>query len=309
MSEPRTAAEWLDDVLMRVVRYVKRVFDPQPIIRLELVRILAPLAIVGFMSSRILHADDWLSDAGFHVPAIDNDWRQAVAGFPTLPVWAAWTVAIGLAVSGLAVAAGALTRVSSGVFAVLLLWVALADRLAAFTVSKISPVVVLALFLSPAGARWSVDAWRRKRRDPSWQAPTHVSWGSVRFFQFFLPIFYLASGHAKWDGEWRSQPYLLYSHLHDSYQTWVSWVLANYMPAVMWTVLQGITLGFEVLAPVWFVPPWTRPFAFLWGVGMHAMIGLMFGPVIWFSLLLISLLVGSYGPTPWIQRQLERTGL
>jgi hypothetical protein len=302
MTEPRTASEMLDGIVMRV-------FDPQPIIRLELVRILAPLAIVGFMSSRIIHADDWLSVAGFHVPAIENDWRQAIAGVPALPVWAAWTVGILLVVSGLAVAAGALTRVSSAIFAVLLVYVALADRLASFTVSKISPAIVIALLLSPAGARWSVDAWLRKRRDPSWRPPTHVSWGSVRFFQFFLPIFYLSSGYAKAHGEWLSQRYLLYSHLHDSYQTWVSWLLANYMPAFLWTVLQGITLVFEAGAPVWFALPWTRPFAFLWGVAMHAMIGLMFGPVIWFSLLMISLLVSSYGPTTWIQRQLEKTGL
>jgi uncharacterized membrane protein YphA (DoxX/SURF4 family) len=301
VSEPRTASDVLDTIVMKV-------FEPQPIIRLELLRMLAPLAIVGFMSSRIIHADDWLSDAGFHVPAIDNDWRQA-AGVPPLPVWAAWSVAIALALSGLAVVAGAFTRWTSGVFAVLLVYVALADRLAAFTVSKISPAIVIALCLSPAGARWSVDAWLRKRRDPKWQRPTHASWGSVRFAQFFLPIFYLSSGYAKARGEWLSQPYLLYSHLHDSYQTWVSWLLGNYMPAFLWTVLQGITLVFECGAPVWFALPWTRPFAFLWGVAMHAMIGLMFGPVIWFSLLMISLLVSSYGPTAWIQKQLEKTGL
>jgi uncharacterized membrane protein YphA (DoxX/SURF4 family) len=301
VSEPRTASEVLDGIVMKV-------FEPQPIIRLELLRILAPLAIVGFMSSRILHADDWLSDAGFHVPPIDNDWRQAT-GLSPLPVWAAWTVAITLALTGLAVAAGAFTRWTSAVFAILLVYVALADRLASFTVSKISPAIVLAVCLSPAGARWSVDAWLRKRRDPKWQPPTHVSWGSVRFFQFFLPVFYLSSGYAKAHGEWLSQPYLLYSHLHDSYQTFVSWFLANYMPAFLWTVLQGITLVFECGAPVWFALPWTRPFAFLWGVAMHAMIGLMFGPVIWFSLLMISLLVSSYGPTAWIQKQLEKTGL
>lgn len=301
MSEPRTASDVLDGIVMKV-------FEPQPIIRLELVRILVPLAIIGFMSSRMLHADDWLSDAGFHVPPIDHDWRQA-AGVEPVPVWAAWSIAIALLVSGLAVAAGAFTRWTSAVFAALLVYVALADRLAAFTVSKISPAIVIALCLSPAGARWSVDAWLRKRRDPKWVPPTHASWGSVRFFQFLLPIFYLSSGYAKARGEWLTQPYLLYSHLHDSYQTWVSWLLGNYMPAFMWTVLQGITLVFECGAPVWFALRWTRPYAFVWGVAMHAMIGLMFGPVIWFSLLMIGLLASSYGPTAWLHKQLEKTGL
>jgi leucyl/phenylalanyl-tRNA--protein transferase len=42
--------------------------EPQPALRLELVRIVAPLAILGFMSSRIAHADEWIGDGGFHVP-------------------------------------------------------------------------------------------------------------------------------------------------------------------------------------------------------------------------------------------------
>jgi hypothetical protein len=257
------------------------------------------------MGVRLIHADDWLSDAGFHVPATIPDWRQAV-GLPAVPVWLAWTIGAGLVISALAVSVGAFTRIATGVLAALLIYVALTDRLAAFTVSKISPVVALALFLSPAGSRWSVDAIRRKRKDAAWRPATHVSWGCVRFFQFFLPIFYVSSGWAKAHGEWLSERYLLWTHLHDSYQTPVSWFLANYMPAVMWTVLQGITLAFELGAPLWFALPWTRTIAFVWGVAMHAMIGLMFGPVIWFSMLMISLLVASYAPTSWIQRQLDK---
>jgi len=34
------------------------------------------------------------------------------------------------------------------------------------------------------------------------------------------------------------------------------------------------------------------------------MIGLMFGPVIWFSLLMIALLVPSYAPERWLARVL-----
>jgi hypothetical protein len=32
---------------------------------------------------------------------------------------------------------------------------------------------------------------------------------------------------------------------------------------------------------------------------MHAMIGLMFGPVLWFALLMSTLLVGVYAPERW----------
>lgn len=53
-----------------------RVFAQRPRIRLEVVRIVAPLAILGFLSSRILNAEDWLSTAGFRVPVLADDWRD-----------------------------------------------------------------------------------------------------------------------------------------------------------------------------------------------------------------------------------------
>src|SRR5262249_27514556 len=43
-------------------------FGPQPLVRLELVRILAPLAILGFLSGRLSHADFWLTPVGFQPP-------------------------------------------------------------------------------------------------------------------------------------------------------------------------------------------------------------------------------------------------
>jgi uncharacterized membrane protein YphA (DoxX/SURF4 family) len=290
---------------VQLVTWLERaVFGPRPIARLVTLRILAPLAILGFMASRIHHADDWLSTAGFRVPPIEGDWRQPLI-LPALPVWAAWSLCVALVVSGLATAAGAATRWSSAVFAVLLAYVALADRLAAFTVSKLSPIVVLGLCLSPSGARASVDAWLRRRRDPTAALPTRVSGGCVSFFQFLLPVFYLSSGIVKACGDWLTEPYVLWTHLHDSYQTTVSWLLANHLPAWMWTVVQGAVLAFECGAPVWFGSRWTRPYALAFAVAMHLGIGLMFGPVIWFSLLMITLLISSYAPERWLVRALR----
>jgi uncharacterized membrane protein YphA (DoxX/SURF4 family) len=279
------------------------VFAPQPIARLAILRIVASLAIVGFMSSRVQHADDWLSIAGFRVPG-EPDWRQPLA-LPALPVWAAWSVAAALTVAGLATAAGAFTRWSAGVFAALLAYVALADRLSAFTVSKLAPMVALVLCLSPSGVRYSLDAWRRHRRDPSAPQPELVSGGCILFFQVLLPVFYLSSGMAKRHGDWLTHRYVLWTHLHDSYQTTVSWFIANHSPDWMWTAAQRAVLIFELGAPLWFGLPWTRRLALAFGVGMHLMIGLMFGPVIWFSLLMIAMLVASYAPARWLTRALD----
>jgi hypothetical protein len=283
MTNESTGGAWLDNQL-------KRVFAPQPIFRLELIRVLAPLAILGFMSSRMLHADDWLSTAGFHPPALADDYRQP-ANFAPLAPGMAWGVCALLCASGLATALGAFTRWSAGVFTVLLGYVALADRMASFTVSKISPVIALALALSPAGSRWSIDALRRKG-----PLVTHVSGGCVRFFQIWLAVFYCSSGICKARHDWLSYPYVLFSHLHDSYQTPISWFAANHLPPFAWTVVQGTTLAFELGAPLWLAWRRTRPFALAYGIAMHALIGAMFGPVIWFALLMIILLVASYAP-------------
>lgn len=275
--------------------------EPLSLVRLELVRILAPLAILGFMSGRLAHADEWLGDAGFRVPELGvSDWRQPFY-VPSLPSWVAWSIAVSMVGSGLAVALGWRTRKSALVFALTLAFVALSDRLSAFTVSKLSPVLMLALAASPSGARLSIDAWLARRKEPT-RVPPALSRGTVRFFQVLLVVIYSGSGIAKARGDWLHDPFVLWSHLHDSYQTAFAVVLANALPAWAWIVFQALILVFEVGAPVLFALPQTRTLAFAFGMGMHLMIGLCFGPVKWFAMLMGSLLVGAYLPEPWLAR-------
>ena len=171
-------------------------FSPELIIRLEIVRFFAPLAILGFLSSRIAYADQWISEEGFCLPDLGSDDVHSAVYLPPVPGWIAWSVAALLVICGLSVVAGFKTRVSAGAFAVLLAYVAMADRLAAFTVNRIAPMVALAICLSPAGARFSVDAWVARRRSKG-QTKTvqisHASGGTIRFFQAFLVVFYTAS--------------------------------------------------------------------------------------------------------------------
>ena len=268
---------------------------PQPMWRLALLRVLVPLVVLGFLSSRLIHADYWLSPRGFVVPDLGGgDWRQPLY-LPPIPPWAAWCVAAATVLSGVMLALGCLTRPAGGLFAALLAYLALADRLEAFTVSKLAPVLVLALVYGPSGARWSVDAWRRRRRDPEAALPANDTSGALRFFQVFLVVMYSGSGIAKLRGDWLDKP-VLWSHVHDDYQTAVSYFLVRALPGGAWRVLQWMTLAFEVGAPLWFSLRVTRRPALVVGLGMHAMIGLMFGPVIWFALLMSSLLVTCYAP-------------
>jgi uncharacterized membrane protein YphA (DoxX/SURF4 family) len=274
---------------------------PQPIERLETVRLLAPLAILGFLAERLVHVVSWLTDAGFVVPDLDrSDYRQPLYIAP-LPAWLAVVVALVTVASGLATSLGYKTRIASGVFAAALTYLALADRLEAFTVSKLGAVVAVALFATPSGARYGIDAGRA-----GGPYPTHVSWGNVRFFQALLMLMYGASGIAKALGGWFVDPNVIWSHLHDSYQTAFTYFLATTVPAFVWSLFQYATLGYELGAPLWYSWRRTRLAALFVGLGMHTAIGLMFGPVIWFSLLMIGLLLGSFAPLPWLERALGR---
>ena len=278
---------------------------PVPIARLEALRILLPLCILGFMSSRLVHADYWIGDAGFFVPDLGGEWRQPLY-LPRLPAWGAFALAGTMVLSGLSLSAGLLTRYAAGVFGFTLAWVSLADRLAAFTVSKLGTVLIVALALGPAGARYGVDAWLRRRRATPSDPPSHVSGPVMRFFQLTLVVMYFSSGVCKARNDWLTTPAVLWTHLHGSYQTAVTYFLANLLPGWSWTALQAITLLFEALAPLWFGIRRTRPYALAWGLAMHAMIGLMFGPVIWFSLLMATLLLAGFGPRSWLERTVGR---
>ena len=282
-------------------------FNSELIIRIELVRVFAPLAILGFMSSRVLHADHWISDTAFCVPDLGLSDPHESYYIPPLPEWAAWLIAAALVVAGLCVIAGFRTRPAAAAFAALLGYVALADRLAAFTVSRLAPVIALVICLSPAGTRFSVDAWlaRRAREEG---LGDEMRGRTMRFFQALLVVFYTASGVCKARGDWLKHPAVLWTHLHDSYQTGFAYLLANTLPGFSWTVFQGLTLLFECLACIWLVPRRMRPIGLAFGVMMHTLIGLMFGPVIWFSLLMITLLCASYLPDRLLQRLSDRLG-
>jgi hypothetical protein len=288
-----------DGFVHRLTTRVRTAIDaPTSVLRLEIIRVLAPLAILGFMAPRLAHADEWLGRSGFRMPELATDTRQPLY-LPGMPPLVVGLVAATMVLAGLSCSAGWKTRWSALLFASVLAFVALSDRLAAFTVSKIGPVVILTLALGPAGRRMGVDAWRARRRGEP-LSPLAAPQGSLRFIQCFLPVFYCASGLAKAAGDWLSNPLILYTHVHDSYQTPVSFLIAEVLPRWAWAILPWPVLFFETFAPLWFALRLTRPIAFLYAVSLHVMIGLMFGPVIWFALLMIALNMGAYLPDAWL---------
>ena len=291
-----------------VDRFTKWLAEPVHPLRIEIVRIFAATAVTAFMVPRIVHADEWLGQTGFRVPELTvSDVRQPLY-IAALPDNVAWVVAIALLLSGASLAVGFKTRWSAIAFALLGAFCALSDRLAAFSVSKLGPTIALTLALSSAGTHLSVDKLLAKKAGKHPRFVARPS-GAVRFFQLLLPTIYCASGIAKLRGDWAKHPYVLWTHLHDTYQTSFTLILANLMPAPGWTLLQVATLVFETAAPLWFVWKKARVPTVVWAVAMHTMIGLMFGPVRWFGLLMASLVIGAYLPERWIERLAAKLGL
>jgi hypothetical protein len=266
-----------------------------PVLRIEIIRIFAPLFILGFLSSRIAHADEWLGAAGFRVPELakHGDYRQPLY-IPALPDGGAWAIAICIVASSLLVSIGLRTRVAAAVLGACGIYVALSDRLASFTVTKLTPAIALGLAVSTAGSHLGVDAWLKRRREQKESAQSVGEAGAMRFFQILIPVFYMSSGICKMRGDWLHHPRVLFTHLHDSYQTAFAHLLATTFPSGAWTALQWAVLILETGAPIWFSVRRTRPVALALALIMHAMIGSMFWPVRWFALLMMTLLIASF---------------
>ncbi len=275
--------------------------EPQPILRLELTRILAPLAILGFLSSRLAQVGEWVSDTGFRLPEFHDAARHPV-DVPPLSETMTTLFGATVIVAALAVSVGFHPRKAALVLGLSVAYAALGDRLSTFTVTKITPPIAFALAASPCGSAYSVQAWLRRRADPAFQSPKKVVGASVRFFQTFLCTMYGASGLAKMRGDWLSYPLVLWTHLHDNQQTRFSVFMANTIPGPGWTLAQGAVLLFEALAPLWFAWPRTRTAALVFALGMHAFIGASFWPVRWFAMLMSSLLLGAFLPAKFLER-------
>ena len=248
-----------------------------PGLRLTILRVALPLWILGFMATRLVHAPYWIGQAGFSVPDLGTHWAQPLY-IPPVPDALAWLIAGLMVLSGLATAAGWRVRWSAFVFASTLLFVLLADRLASFSVSKLAPVLMLTLALG-----WAPGDPRLARN-------------ALRFIQAMLATIYCASGICKARGDWLSRNDVIWTHLHSSYQTEFAYWIGQTVPEWGFIGLQWAVLIFETGAPLWLFWQPTRSFAVVFAVGMHMAIGLMFGPVIWFSLLMATIAVAGFAP-------------
>lgn len=265
-------------------------YTPQPAHRLALVRILAPLAILGLLSSRLAFFDAFFTRDGFHLPPLHPGSVNQPVYLAPLGDGSALVITLLLVVSGLALAAGYRTRLANIVFAALVAYVALFDRIAAVSVNKLGTVVIVALCFAPSGIAYSLDA--RRARSPGRQAPpAEVPGVVVRFLQIQLVVLYAASGYCKaFQGDWLKNGYVLWSQIHGHYQTFFSYWAGRLLPPWAWPALQWPVLAYESFAPLLLSVRRTRTPTVIFGLCMHLAVGLLFRRLIYFSLLMIALL-------------------
>ncbi len=264
-------------------------FTPQPAHRLALFRIIAPLAILGLLSSRLLHWGEFFTATGFHVPELGPGRVQQPLYIEPISAPAALTVTVLLVAAGLCVSLGLFTRVANVIFAALLAYVALFDRVSAVSVNKLGTTVMVALCFCDSGAAYSLDALRRRRGGRPGEP--QVNGAVVRFLQVQLGVMYCASALCKGGhGDWLKNNYVLWSQLHGHYQTAVAYHLARLMPAWGWPPLQWMVFSYELLAPALLLWRRTRNVTVGFGLCMHLMVALLFRRLIYFSVLMMSLL-------------------
>lgn len=269
-TDPSVSDEPIEGVTSRCIAMLVDDIDALP---LRVFEILFTSTFLLRMSWLGLSWREWLTEDGFHL----NTAELAAIGCPEpLPLLtpagvAALVVVICLSATGLMLNK-ARRLALLGLFASAL-YTQGADWMSAFTINKLY-VGVYGILLVTHGYRRDPDSGR-----------LIICAVPVRLVQGTLLCQYLAAGIAKafGKGDWLKYTDVLYTQVQGIFRTdFAAWCLRT-LPLWAWTVIQWISLLFELEAPVLFCVRKLRPFAFVIGIGMHLMIALMMKNLIFFS--------------------------
>jgi hypothetical protein len=235
---------------------------------LHLGHFLGPESWVTIDVSRTLHQDTyawtywWLTDS----PALM--WPLHLAA---LAIFAMLTI-------------GLYTRVVS-----ILAWliaVAYCHRLvgAMFGLDQTNTMLAMYLMIGPAGAAWSVDRWRARRRaqargEKAPNAAPSVSGNvAIRLLQLHLCVVYLFGGLGKMRGElWWDGSALWYALANLEYQSFsMTWLVRS--PWLI-ALLSAVTMFWETFYCFLVWPRLTRPIALGMAVLVHGGIALFMGMI------------------------------
>ncbi len=236
-------------------------------LRLQVFRICLGIALLCYMAFRWQYAQEWLTEAGFHLPVTLLPYHSVAV--PLMPVAALGWGGILFFVSIMGFIVGWHWRVFGWMAWMGLVYVTLADQLAAFSPNKILIATIFIILCSPRG-----------RLVPAWP---------VRVLQTTIIIHLFMAGWVKVaHGEWLQDPYVFFTQVQGTYRTaFAAWLL-QVLPKPAWAYLQLGALLFELLLPVLLLVRKFRWIAYVWGTIFQLMIALTMEHLIFFNLIMLS---------------------
>ncbi|MCG8583823.1 MAG: HTTM domain-containing protein, partial [Pirellulales bacterium] len=149
---------------------------------------------------------------------------------------------------------------------------------ALFGLDQINVMLAMYLMLAPAGAAYSVDAWRRHRKGGAEPEPSVATNMATRLIQLHMCVVYFFAGTSKlagstwWDGYamWLSVANLEYQSMD---MTW----LADWPRTIAFLTHVSVLWEITYFALVW--PKLSRPIVLILAVALHLGIALFLGMI------------------------------
>lgn len=273
----RAAARWNDFF-----------FAEEPVHAAVYFRTLLALWTLGFFVPRLPHLRELYTERTIRVP---HPWAARFGVFPELPLWAVWLCVIGLLLGLVAFAAGCHARKLHPLIFLLLCY------LLGYDVSTVRGYGQLAFYQWIVGYCLPYD----RLRDSSGAVLSAPRWG-LRLVMLLFTSVYIFSVLAKTLGGegWFDGKTLYYTLRGHDYG---SFLVSAWFPVSLDVarVLGWITLASECFIGFGLWLRWTRPWAVLVCVGMHAMMALSMRVSILFHLLMLGHLPLFFSPRAWEQ--------
>jgi len=250
---------------------------PSDSIRLDSFRLAFGMALTAYMAHWWLdEAAEWLTTAGFHLSpaAVGSAWL----GLAPLPLWALGPFGTMFFAILIAFTIGWRLRWTAALSFLFLLYVSHVDPLSSFTPNNLFLAGLAVLTMASSGRYWRVG-----------EAPQGpVSVWPTRILQATLILVYFTAGTCKAiHGDWLHDSHVLWVQVQGPYRTEMASWLLGMLPQPVWTVLQALSLSFELLAPLLFAVRRLRPLGYLWGAAMHLGIAITMNELVYLSLQMV----------------------
>ena len=204
-----------------------------------------------------------LSSAGRTQPWAWSLLRGAAEGNPDVIFWTmiVWMTAAVLLLLGL------WTRLSAVLTWIVTVQIMHLNPLVGNGGDVVRVIILFHLMLSPCGAAWSVDAWRRGRHTPAGAGFLVPPW-PLRLLFVQMALIYFVNGLYKIVSPQWQEGTILYYVLNDP--TWTRVPFAQF-PVPLWILRTSawIVLVWELGFPLWVMLPWTRKAALAFGILFH----------------------------------------